>query len=101
MVDKRQTNAYSILMKHFNWNFDKNELLKKVRGISFEEVVSLINSGKVLGVERSPNYENQKLYMIDRDGCAYLVPFIETENEIFLKTIFPSRKYTKKFKIEI
>jgi len=31
---------------------------------------------------------------------VYLVPFIETETEIFLKTIIPSRKATKKFRSE-
>ncbi len=30
----------------FSWNEEKNELIKRTRGISFEEVVDYINSNK-------------------------------------------------------
>ena len=82
-------------MKYLNWNFEKNEILKRERGISFEEIAYLIESGHIIGIEENPRRSNQKLYIIEIGNYAYVVPFIEDDNEIFLKTIFPSRKHTK------
>lgn len=87
-------------MKFFNWNAEKNEFLKKTRGISFEEIVYLIQSGKLLGIEENPGYPNQKLYIVNVENYAVVVPFVETESEIFLKTAFPSRKYTKQYGLD-
>lgn len=82
-------------MKHFAWNADKNKILKETRGISFEEIVWLIERGHLLGIEKNPPYPNQHIYVVEVEGYAVVVPFVETETEIFLKTAFPSRKYTK------
>lgn len=84
-------------MNHFNWNVEKNELLKQTRGISFEEIVFLIQSGNLLAIEENPGYPNQKIYVVKVENYAVIVPFVESETEIFLKTAFPSRKYTKKY----
>ena len=84
-------------MKYLNWNLEKNELLKAERGISFEEIALLIESGNILGIEENPGHPNQKIYILEIENYAYIVPFVESENEIFLKTAFPSRKYTKRF----
>ena len=84
-------------MKYLNWNLEKNELLKAERGISFEEIALLIESGNILGVEENPGYPNQKIYVLEIENYAYIVPFVESENEIILKTAFPSRKYTKRY----
>jgi uncharacterized DUF497 family protein len=87
-------------MKIFKWNTEKNELLEKERGITFEEIVKIIDSGaKVIEVEH-PNkkkYPNQNILIVDVDGYAYMVPFVRDDNEYFLKTIIPSRKATKKY----
>jgi uncharacterized DUF497 family protein len=86
------------IMKTFAWNPDKNDRLKKERGISFEEVVFHIEAGHELDILDHPNkerYPHQKMSMVQIENYVYLVPFIETETEIFLKTIFPSRKATK------
>jgi hypothetical protein len=96
-VDKRQTCGYSYDMKYLNWNSDKNELLKQERGICFEEIAYLIEAGLVIGIEESPGYPNQKMYVLEIDNYAIIVPFVENDDEIFLKTAFPSRKYTKKY----
>jgi uncharacterized DUF497 family protein len=82
-------------MKYLNWNREKNEILKIKRGISFEEVALFIESGHILGIEENPNRPDQKIYILEINNYAFIVPFIESENEIFLKTIFPSRKYTR------
>jgi uncharacterized DUF497 family protein len=87
-------------VKPFDWNEQKNSLLKEGRGIGFEEVVNAIVEGRLLDVIKHPNaekYPNQKLYVLEIDNYAYTVPFVETAEIIFLKTIFPSRKYTKQY----
>ena len=84
-------------MKHLNWDLEKNELLRAERGISFEEIALVIESGNVLGIEENPGRPNQKIYILEIENYAYIVPFVESENEIFLKTAFPSRKYTKRY----
>jgi uncharacterized DUF497 family protein len=87
-------------MKTYNWNREKNEILKKERGISFEEIVFHINNGDELDVYPHPNqarYPTQLISVVAVNDYAYLVPYVESENEIFLKTIIPSRKATKRY----
>jgi uncharacterized DUF497 family protein len=87
-------------MKPFDWDRQKSTLLRSSRGIGFEEVVNNINEGHILAVIEHPNkqkYPNQKIYIIDFDDYIYCIPFIEDNEKIFLKTIYPSRKYTNKF----
>jgi hypothetical protein len=84
-------------MKYLTWSHEKNELLKAERGISFEEIALLIESDHILGIEENPARPNQKIYILEIENYAFIVPFVENQNEIFLKTAFPSRKYTKRF----
>ena len=87
-------------MKYHSWNNDKNEKLKHERGISFEDVIYYIEHERLIAILNHANqkrYPGQKIYVIEIDNYVYLIPFVETENEIFLKTIIPSRKATKKY----
>ncbi len=84
-------------MKYLNWNSEKNEILKRERGISFEEIAYLIEAGQVIGIKENPGYPNQRMYVLEIDNYAIIVPYVENDNEIFLKTAFSSRKYTKKY----
>jgi len=87
-------------MQYFKWNPQKNEKLILERGISFERVVFFIENGHLLDVIKHPNqdrYPNQHQFIVEINDYAYLVPFVESEKEIFLKTIIPSRKATKKY----
>ena len=87
-------------MNYFLWNDEKNEQLKKDRNISFEIIISQIDSGNVLDIVENPNqkkYKNQKMFIIEFNDYVYLVPFVEDEDKIFLKTIIPSRKAKKKY----
>jgi len=87
-------------MKFYSWNPNKNELLQQERGISFEEIVFHIQAGDEIEIFDHPNqerYPNQKISAVVVEGYVYLVPFVETEEGIFLKTIIPSRKATKKY----
>jgi len=86
--------------KPIRWNEDKNRKLKEERGICFEDVVFKIEMGDVLDLLEHPNqgrYPGQRIFVVEINGYAYLVPFVETEDEIFLKTVIPSRKATKKY----
>lgn len=96
-VDIRQTWAYIIGMKYLNWDSKKNEILKRERVISFDEIAYLIESGQIIGIEENPGYPNQKMYVLEIENCAVIVPCVEDNNEIFLNTAFPSRKYTKRY----
>ena len=82
----------------FNWDEEKNKKLQIERRVSFEEIVLAIEDGRLLDVLQHPNqekYGGQKLYVVAVNEYAYIVPFADIGNERFLKTIFPSRKYTK------
>ena len=86
--------------KLIKWNEEKNQLLKMQRGISFEQVLDKIEAGEILGRKIHPNkkkYPDQQIFVIDVDNYIYYVPFVENSNEIFLKTIIPSRKLVKKY----
>ena len=88
------------MMKCYAWNPEKNEQLKKERGIGFEDVVFHIDSGDAVEVLEHPNkerYANQKILVVLVESYAYLVPFVESDTEVFLKTIIPSRKATKQY----
>ena len=89
-----------MIIKLFVFNRDKSRLLKATRGISFEEIVFCIANGQLLDVVRHPNaakYAHQRMFVVRIDQYVYLVPFVESETEIFLKTIIPSRKATRRY----
>ncbi len=83
-----------------NWNSEKSSILKTLRGVSFEDVVFYIERGYILDDFMHPDqqaYPGQRIMVIAIDDYAYIVPYIENDEELFLKTIIPSRKATKKY----
>ncbi len=85
-------------MKNINWDTEKSLKLKKLRGICFEDIVYYIEKGDILDDYQHPNqkrYSGQRVMVIGINSYAYLVPYVEDEDEIFLKTIIPSRKATE------
>ena len=87
-------------MENFRWNTEKNAVLAREWGVTFEEIVQRIAEGAQIIETDHPNqekYPNQKILIVDVNGYAYLVPCIIEGNEYFLKTIIPSRKTTKKY----
>lgn len=87
-------------MKYIEWDQEKNEKLKDERGISFEEAMDAIVGDGLLTILENPNkerYNNQRLYIVDIFGYAHVVPCVEDKEKIFLKTVYPSRKYTKQY----
>ena len=90
--------------KIFNWDVEKNQLLILERGISFERIVFEISSGNELAVLAHPNqekYPGQSISMVQVDDYVYAVPYVENDTEIFLKTIIPSRKATRKYRSKV
>lgn len=87
-------------MKGYDWNREKNEILKIKGGISFEEIVFHIENGDELDVYPHPNqerYPNQLISVVAVNDYLYLVPYVESEDVVFLKTITPSRKARKRY----
>ena len=86
------------MKKVFDWDNEKNKRLIKERKISFEAIVSLIESGNVIAtVTGKGRYAHQKQFVVEMNRYIYVVPFVEDDEKVFLKTIIPSRKLTKKF----
>ena len=87
-------------MLRFVWNSEKTAQLIRERGISFERVIYHIERDEILDVVKHPNasrYPNQRMFILNIGNYVYLVPFVEIKTEIFLKTIIPSRKATRKY----
>ena len=86
---------------NFKWDLEKNKILIKDRGLCFEDVVSIIYEDKIIDVIKHPNqikYPNQSIYIVELMGYVCMVPYVKNDNEIFLKTIIPSRKMQKIYK---
>jgi uncharacterized DUF497 family protein len=87
-------------VKYFDWNTEKNDLLKRERGISFEDIQRAIQEEDVLDIIDNPNtqkYSKQKIFVVLVNNYVYMVPYVEDDEKYFLKTIFASRKMTKKY----
>lgn len=92
-------------MKYSNLTYDfdpeKNLKLKEERDISFEEIVTAIEEGHLIEVidhHSTTKYKHQKIYVVEVESYIYLVPFVEqSAHRVFLKTIFPSSKFTRKY----
>ena len=87
-------------MEYFSWSNSKNKILRKERNVSFEEVIFNIEQGHLLDIIQHPDqkkYKGQKILVVELRNYVYLVPCIKTEEGLFLKTINPSRKMTKKY----
>lgn len=81
-------------METIKWNPLKSERLKRTRGVSFEEILL----SKFIGMKDHHAHVHQKIMLFEYKGYVWLVPFVETNGVIFLKTLYPSRKYTKLYK---
>ncbi len=78
-------------MRQLKWSLLKSERLKRTRGVSFEEIIQ----SRLVAVKRHPTRAHQDIILFEHKGYIWVVPFVANENEIFLKTLYPSRKYTK------
>jgi hypothetical protein len=82
----------------FSWDPKKDIHLTATRWISFEDVLTAIEWWGLLDILDHPidQYKHQKLFVITWQDYTYIVPAVLSwENNFFLKTIIPSRKYHK------
>ncbi len=87
-------------LKYFTWDNAKNGKLKAERGISFEDVVFHIERGDILDIVEHPNqerYRGQRVIVVQIEQYAYLVPCVDQDEYVVLKTIIPSRKATRQY----
>ena len=85
-------------MKVIRWSEEKNILLREIRGVSFEDIEEAVLNDRLHRIEIHPDqekYPNQKKFFVEIEDYIYVVPFVENDDEIFFKTIYPSRKDTK------
>ena len=81
-----------VAVKYFAWDDAKNAKLRADRGIGFEDIVFHIERGDLLDILDHPNpdrYAGQRIFVVQREGYVYLVPFVEDDHSVFLKTIIP------------
>jgi hypothetical protein len=100
MLTKGTHSAILLIMDYYKWDNQKNEGLKAERGISFQQIVMHIERGDVLDLVAHPNqkkYPGQQIIVVEINEYAYLVPFVESSEGKFLKTIIPSRKATRDY----
>jgi len=83
------------IMDYYKWDFKKNEKLKVERGVRFEQIVMHIERGDILDLVAHPNqekYPGQQIIVVEINEYAYLVPFIESSEGKFLKTIIQNNE---------
>ena len=78
-------------MKEIRWNLLKSERLKHARGASFEEVLQ----ARLIAIKKHPKKEHQNIMLFEYKGYIWVIPYVEDDQQIFLKTLYPSRVYTK------
>ena len=86
-------------MGNIYWDPAKNQKLKTERNISFEEILVCIENQQVLAIIQNPSkkYKDQRVFIVELNHYVYYVPFVKAGDDLFLKTIIPSRKLTKEF----
>lgn len=83
-------------MKEIRWNLLKSERLKRTRGVSFEEILKR----RLVTVKRHPKKLHQNVLIFEHKKYIWVVPFVEEEGNLFLKTLYPSRQLTKIYRKE-
>ena len=81
-------------MLEIRWSLLKSERLKRTRGVSFEEIIQ----STLIVVKEHPRKTHQNIMLFEYRGYIWVVPYVESENEIFLKTLYPSRRYTRRYR---
>ena len=85
-------------LKDIRWSAEKDAWLKANRGLGFEQAAEKIEEQDHLALVEhwdKTRYPNQRVFILEIEGEAICVPFVETEDEVFLKTMFPSRRAKK------
>jgi uncharacterized DUF497 family protein len=81
-------------VKPTRWDPEKKELLKRTRGISFEDAVQ----ADIIDVVAHPKQPHQRILLVEYQDYVWAVPYVENDQEIFLKTIYRSRQFTRLYR---
>jgi hypothetical protein len=87
-------------VQYIDWDELKNAKLKAEREVCFEDVLTAINEGNLLDDIPHPNqkqYKGQRVFIVEINNYVFVVPYIEDDERYFLKTVYPSRKFTSKY----
>ena len=87
-------------MKYFDWDEEKNSRLKRDRGLGFEDILIAVDEGGIFDDIAHPNpkrYSSQRILVIQCRDYVFLVPYVEDDEKVFMKTIIPSRKARKRY----
>ena len=77
----------------------KAQALKSERNIDIDEVVELIIDKKYLDILEHPKRGNQQIFILSYKDYIHVVPFVvDKNNDIVIKTVFPSRNFHKIYK---
>ncbi len=89
-------------MHSFAWNPEKNQQLIAERGFSFEEILAVTEARGVLDDVSNPSsrYPDQRMLIVDLNGYAVVVPYVQDGDVKFLKTAFYSRRATRLYREE-
>jgi hypothetical protein len=82
------------------WSAEKDLLLRSDLtrgGVGLAECAVAIEEGRILDDLPNPTREGQRIFVLEINDYAYVVPYITEGNTIFLKTMFPSRKHTAQY----
>ena len=85
----------------YEYDPEKDALLKLHRGLGFEDMISCIMAGDVIEVSKHPNhdrYPNQHIIDVLNNGYVYRIPCIILEDRTVLKTLYPCRKATERWR---
>lgn len=92
---------HTIMSVKFAFNAEKNQLLKATRGVSFDDILLAIEEGHLVDNIAHPSYKHpqQRMLLVKMGSYIYVVPYVyqKTKQELFLKTLYPSRVMTKKY----
>ena len=80
----------------FEYDPDKDERLRSTRGIGFIDAIQAIESGQILLDFEHPNqirYPGQRMFVLDINGYAHCVPYLEDGRVLVLKTVYPNRHF--------
>lgn len=97
IIDNQCTKEYNRCMNRemITWSEEKNQLLLKTRWVCFEQVLEAVEANRVLWDVKNHNYRNQRIMVVEIEWYVYNVPYVIDWENIFLKTLFPSRKSKK------
>jgi hypothetical protein len=84
--------------------YDKNKAIKLryERNIEIEDIIDIIINKKYLDILEHPKRVGQQIFILEYRDYIHVVPFvIDSDDNIIIKTVFPSRNFHKIYKEQL